>query len=80
MGIELMLSAVGINLVAFWRYLDSETMMGQAFVLLVYATVIAQTALGLALIVAVHRTRGTIVLEDLDLLKESPRFPPYGED
>jgi NADH:ubiquinone oxidoreductase subunit K len=66
--------------VAFWRYLDSETMVGQVFVLLVYVTAIAQTALGLALIAAVHRARGTVVLEDLDLLKESLRFPPYGKD
>jgi NADH-quinone oxidoreductase subunit K len=69
MGIELMLNAVNINLVAFWRYLGPRGATGQAFVLFVYAVAAAEAAVGLALIIAVWRIRDTIVLEDIDLLK-----------
>jgi len=69
MGVELMLNAVNINLVAFWRYLEPEGATGQAFVLFVYAVAAAEAAVGLALIIAVWRTRDTVVLEDIDLLK-----------
>ncbi len=69
MGIELMLNAVNINLVAFWRYLEPEAATGQAFALFVYAVAVAEAAVGLALIIAIWRTRDTVVLEDLDLLK-----------
>ena len=69
MGIELMLNAVNINLVAFWRYLEPERAMGQAFALFVYAVAAAEAAVGLALIIAIWRTRHTVALEDVDLLK-----------
>ena len=69
MGVELMLNAVNINLVAFWRYLEPGAATGQAFALFVYAVAAAEAAVGLALIIAVWRTRDTIVLEDIDLLK-----------
>jgi NADH-quinone oxidoreductase subunit K len=69
MGIELMLNAVNITLVAFWRYLEPEAATGQAFALFVYAVAAAETAVGLALIIAIRRTRDTIILEDIDLLK-----------
>lgn len=69
MGIELMLNAVNINLVAFWRYLEPGAATGQAFTLFVYAVAAAEAAVGLALIIAIWRTRNTVVLEDVDLLK-----------
>jgi NADH-quinone oxidoreductase subunit K len=69
MGIELMLNAVNINLVAFWRYLEPDGATGQAFALFVYAVAAAEAAVGLALIIAIWRTRGTVVIEDVDLLK-----------
>ena len=69
MSVELMLNAVNINLVAFWRYLEPQQATGQAFALFVYAVAAAEVAVGLALIIAIWRTRDTIVLEDVDLLQ-----------
>ena len=69
MGIELMLNAVNINLVAFWRYLEPETTTGQAFALFVCAVAAAETAVGMALIIAMWRTRDTLIVEDVNLLK-----------
>jgi NADH-quinone oxidoreductase subunit K len=69
MGVELMLNAVNINLVAFWRYLEPGAATGQAFALFVYAVAAAEAAVGLALIIALWRTRDTVVLEDVDLLR-----------
>jgi len=69
MGIELMLNAVNINLVAFWRYTEPAAVTGQAFALFVYAVAAAEAAVGLALIIALWRTRNTIALEEIDLLK-----------
>jgi len=69
MSIELMLNAVNINLVAFWRYLEPGAATGQAFALFVYVVATAEAAVGLALIIAVWRTRDTVMLEDIDLLQ-----------
>jgi NADH-quinone oxidoreductase subunit K len=69
MSVELMLNAVNINLVAFWRCLEPGEAMGQAFALFVYAVAAAEAAVGLALIIALWRTRCTVILEDVDLLK-----------
>ena len=69
MSVELMLNAVNINLVAFWRYLEPEGATGQAFALFVYAVAAAEAAVGLALIIAIWRTRNTVILEDVDLLQ-----------
>jgi NADH-quinone oxidoreductase subunit K len=69
MGVELMLNGVNINLVAFWRYLDPGGATGQAFALFVYAVAAAEVAVGLALIVALWRTRDTVILDEVDLLK-----------
>jgi NADH-quinone oxidoreductase subunit K len=69
MGVELMLNAVNINLVAFWRHLEPGEATGQAFALFVYAVAAAEAAVGLALIIAIWRTRNTAILEDVDLLK-----------
>ncbi len=69
LGIELMLNAVNINLVAFWRYLDPARMAGQAFAIIVFATAAAEVAVGLALIISVYRRRNTIVADEIDLMK-----------
>lgn len=69
MGVELMLNAAIINLVAFWRYNASEAMTGQVFAIMVYTVAAAEAAVGLALFIALYRNRGTIVVEDIDLLK-----------
>jgi NADH-quinone oxidoreductase subunit K len=69
MGVELMLNAVNVNLVAFWHYLEPGAATGQAFALFVYAVAAAETVVGLALIIAVWRTHDTVVLENIDSLK-----------
>ena len=69
MGIELMLNAVNINLVAFWRYLEPTAVTGQAFAAFVFIVSAAETAVGLALIISVYRNRDTVDVENVDLLK-----------
>jgi len=69
LGIELMLNAVNINLVAFWRYLDPTKMAGQAFAVIVFAVAAAEVAVGLALIISVYRRRNTIIADEIDLMK-----------
>jgi len=69
MGVELMLNAVNVNLLAFWRYTEPAAATGQAFAAFVYVVAAAEVAVGLALVVATYRTHGTVVLEDIDLLK-----------
>ena len=69
LGIELMLNAVNINLVAFWRYLEPFQMAGQAFAVIVFAVAAAEVAVGLALIISVYRRRKTVVADEIDLMK-----------
>jgi NADH-quinone oxidoreductase subunit K len=70
MGIELMLNAVNINLVAFWRYSETvDQLAGQVFALFVIAIAAAEAAVGLALIISVYRNRRTINLDELDILQ-----------
>ena len=61
LGVELMLNAVNINLVAFWRYLDPAVMTGQVFAIIVFAVAAAEVAVGLALIISVYRRRNTVM-------------------
>lgn len=69
LGVELMLNAVNINLVAFWRYGDISTMAGQVFAIIVFAVAAAEVSVGLALVISVYRRRNTVAADELDLLK-----------
>jgi len=71
MGVELMLNAVNVNLIAFWRYVEvvRETMAGQVFAIIVITVAAAEAAVGLALIIAVYRNRRTVDVTDVDQLK-----------
>lgn len=69
LGVELMLNAVNINLVAFWRYSDVFAMAGQVFAVIVFAVAAAEVSVGLALVISVYRRRNTVVADELDLLK-----------
>lgn len=69
MGVELMLNAVNINLVAFWRYSTPERPVGVIWAVFVLAVAAAEAAVGLALIISVYRKRDSVVAEDLDTLK-----------
>jgi NADH-quinone oxidoreductase subunit K len=70
MGVELMLNAVNINLVAFWRYLNPADVAGQAFALFVLVVAAAEAVVGLALIISVYRNRTNIDAESINLLKQ----------
>jgi NADH-quinone oxidoreductase subunit K len=69
MGIELMLNAVNVNLVAFWRYRTPEMITGQVFAVIVFAVAAAEVAVGLALFISVYRRRDTISADQIDLMK-----------
>jgi len=69
MGVELMLNAININLVAFWRYTIVSQMTGQMFAIFVITVAAAEAAVGLALIIAIYRQRNTVNVEELDLMK-----------
>ncbi len=67
MSIELMLLAVNINLVAFSANLHD--LVGQVFALLVLTVAAAEAAIGLAILVTYFRNRGSIEVEDINLMK-----------
>lgn len=67
MSIELILLAVNINLVAFSSFLND--LVGQVFALFVLTVAAAEAAIGLAILVAFHRNRGSIAVEDVNMMK-----------
>ena len=67
MSIELILLGVNINLVAFSAFLDD--LVGQIFALFVLTVAAAEAAIGLAILVVYFRNRGTIAVEDVNLMK-----------
>ncbi len=69
LGVELMLNAVNINLVSFWRYGDFNQFAGQVFAIIVFAVAAAEVAVGLALVISVYRQRNTVIADDLDMMK-----------
>jgi NADH-quinone oxidoreductase subunit K len=69
MGIELMLNAVNINLIAFWRYRTPNDIAGQAFAIIVFAVAAAEVAVGLALIISIYRRRNSVVADDMNMMK-----------
>jgi NADH-quinone oxidoreductase subunit K len=69
LGVELMLNAVNINLVSFWRYGDFNQLSGQVFAIIVFAVAAAEVAVGLALVISVYRQRNTVIADDIDMMK-----------
>jgi NADH-quinone oxidoreductase subunit K len=67
MSVELILLAVNINLVAFSAFLGD--LVGQVFALLVLTVAAAEAAIGLAILVVFYRNRGTIAVEDINMMK-----------
>jgi len=67
LGIELMLNAVNINLVAFSRF-HGET-LGMVFTLFAICITVAEVAVGLALVILLFRLRRTAMADHLDILK-----------
>jgi NADH-quinone oxidoreductase subunit K len=70
MSIELILLAVNINLVAFSTHLGD--IVGQVFALFVLTVAAAEAAIGLAILVVFFRNRGTIAVEEINLMKGGP--------
>lgn len=67
MSIELILLAVNINLVAFSSFMGD--IVGQVYALIVLTVAAAEAAIGLAILVAYFRNRGSIAVEDINLMK-----------
>ena len=67
MSIELMLLSVNINLVAFSSFMND--LVGQIFTLFVLTVAAAEAAIGLAILVSFFRNRGTIAVEDVNVMK-----------
>ena len=67
MSVELILLAVNINFVAFSAYLGD--MVGQVFALFILTVAAAEAAIGLAILVVYFRIRGTIAVEDVNMMK-----------
>ena len=69
MGVELMLNAANVNLAAFERYVAPNGLAGQVFVVFNITVAAAEAAVGLALILAIYRSRDTVAVEEVDLLR-----------
>jgi len=69
MCVEIMLNAVNIALVAFSRYVVPTLLTGQIFAIFVMAVAAAEAAVGIAIIIAIYRSRGTVDAEEFDLMK-----------
>lgn len=67
MSIELILNAVNINLIAFSKYHNHVT--GQVFAIFVIAVAVAEAAVGLGILIALFRNKGTAQADEVDLLK-----------
>jgi NADH-quinone oxidoreductase subunit K len=69
MAVELILNAVNINLVAFWRYMTPTESTGMAWAVFVLTVAAAEAAVGLALVISVYHNRDSVVADDMDLMK-----------
>lgn len=69
MSVELMLNAVNINLVAFWRYITPLNMSGQAFAAFIFVVAAAEAAVGLAIVISVYRNWRSVNVDDVNVLK-----------
>ena len=67
LGIELMLNAVNVNLVAFARFAADP--VGMIFTLFTISITVAEVAVGLAIVILIFRVRRTVEADHLDLLK-----------
>lgn len=67
MSIELILLAVNLNFVAFSAHLND--LSGQVFALLILTVAAAEAAIGLAILVIFFRNRGSIAVDDINMMK-----------
>ena len=69
LAIELMLNAVNINLIAYAAYLDQGRFLGQIIALFIIAIAAAEVGLALAIILRLYRHRGSVNVDEIDLMK-----------
>ncbi len=71
MGIEIMLSSVNLMLLAFSRYIDGQArpITGHIFVIFILTVAAAEAAIGLAILVVFYRNRGSIAVEDVNMMR-----------
>lgn len=69
MGVELMLNAVNLNLIGFWRYLEPRFINGQIFAIFIITVAAAEAAVGLAMAIAIYRNWRTVNVEEVDSMK-----------
>jgi NADH:ubiquinone oxidoreductase subunit K len=69
MSIELMLTAVNINFIAFWRYSLEQGLAGQVFAVIVFAVSASEVAVGLALVISLYRRVKRVAADEVNLLK-----------
>ena len=69
MGVELMLGAAMVNLVAFWRFLHPEVYSGQMFVLVVMTVMALEMAVGFGVATGRFRAKGSVEMEEAQDLK-----------
>src|ERR671936_297801 len=73
MSIELILNAANLNFIAFSRYLrdagNMNAVAGQVFTVFIIVVAAAEAAIGLGIVIALYRNRGTIFVDKIDLLK-----------
>lgn len=67
MSIELMLLSININLVAFSSFMND--LVGQVFSIFILTVAAAEAAIGLAIVVVYFRNRGSIAVEDINMMK-----------
>lgn len=69
LSIEIMLNAVNITMVAFSRFITPVLLTGQVFAIFIIVVAAAEAAVGLAIIMAIYRDRGTIDPTEINLMK-----------
>jgi len=69
MGIELMLNAGNINLVAFGRFLQPDVLTGHIFAVFVITVAAAEAAVGLAIVISVYRNVAHINIDEINVMK-----------
>ena len=69
MCIEIMLNAVNITLVAFSRYVVPMLLTGQIFAIFVIVVAAAEASVGIAIIIAIYRSRQSVDVDKFDLMK-----------
>ena len=69
MSIELMLNAVNVNLIGFAVFTDPERMLGQVIAIFVITVAAAEVGLALAIILRLYRNRGSVNVDELNLMK-----------